>query len=194
MKYNHYGTWSAAQGVVSFGGSRRGNVHEKVCGALVQSFQNLGSRFLVGCAPGVDQCFRQALSGLIPTDRWTVYCAFPSRTHTFKQAGLPAICTGGNAPSAGAALHRRTVTMISESSFLVLFPDDPATGSWGKGSRLAFNTAVQQLKPVFAVTAIPPLDTKQLQVTTGSLFGVVAGYWVAPLGVPVKGEAVYEHH
>ena len=99
-----------------------------------------------------------------------------------------------DAPSAAAALHRRTVAMISESSFLVLFADDPATGSWGKGSRLAFNTAIQQHKSVFVVTAIPPLDTEQLRVTTGSLFGVVSGYWVAPLGIPVKGEAVYAHH
>ena len=132
MKYNKYGGWSVTQGVACFAGSRRGKVNKKVRTALIQSLQGLGFRFLVGCAPGVDQCFRQALSGLIPTDRWTVYCAFPSRTHTFKQAGLPAICTGGNAPSAGAALHRRTVAMISESSFLVLFPDDPADRLLGK--------------------------------------------------------------
>ena len=191
MKYNHSGTWSAAQGVVCFAGSRRGKVDENVCGALVQSFQNLGFRFLVGCAPGVDRCFRRALSNLMPTDRWAVHCAFPSRAQQFLNAGTHAICTEGNAPSAGAALHRRTVAMISESSFLVMFPDDPVTGSWGKGSRLAFNTAIQQHIPVFVVTAIPPLGTKQLRVTAGSLLGVVSGYWVAPLGVPVKEKAVY---
>jgi len=191
MKYNKFGAWSVTQGIVCVAGSRHGKIGEKVCSALVQTFQKLGFRFLVGCAPGVDQCFRQALSDLIPSERWTVHCAFPSRAQTFKKDGSPATCTVSDAPSPAAALHRRTVTMISESSFLVLFPDDPATGAWGRGSRLAFNTAVQQHKPVFVVTNIPPLNTKQLQVTADSLFGVVSGYWVAPLGVPVQEETVY---
>ena len=190
MKYNQYGGWSTAQGVVCFAGSRRGKVNEKACDALVQSFQRLGFRFLVGCAPGVDQCFRQALSGLIPSERWTVHCAFPSRVQAIKKAGSPAICMVSNAPSAAAALHRRTVTMISEGSFLVLFPDDPATGAWGRGSQLAFNTAVQQHKRAFIVTNFPPLSTKQLRVTAGTLFGVVSGYWVSPLDVPAREEAV----
>ena len=191
MKYNKYGGWSAAQGVVCFAGSRRGKVSENTCSALIQSFQKLGFSFLVGCAPGVDQCFRQARSGLIPAERWTVHCAFQSRVQAFKKAGSPAICTVVDAPSAAAALHRRTVTMISEGSILVLFSDDPATGAWGRGSRLAFNTAVQQHRRVFVVTNIPPLSTKQLKVTVGSLFGVVSGYWVAPVGIPAQEEAVY---
>ncbi|MAG13115.1 MAG: hypothetical protein CMN78_00785 [Spirochaetales bacterium] len=190
MKYNKYGGWSAAQGIVCFAGSRRGKVNENACCALVQSFQRLGFSFLVGCAHGVDQCFRQALSDLIPAELWTVHCAFQSRVQAFKKAGSPAICRVTDAPSPGAALHRRTVTMISESSFLVLFPDDPATGAWGRGSRLAFGTAVQRHKPVFVVAAIAPSSTKQLRVTAGSLFGVVSGSWVAPLGVPVQEEAV----
>lgn len=191
MKYNRHGGWSGAQGFVCFAGSRCGKVRKKVCNTLIQSYQKLGFRFLVGCAPGADQCFRQALSDLIPTERWTVHCAFPSRAQAFRQEGSPATCTVSNAPSAAAALHRRTVTMVSESSILVLLPDDPVTGTWGKGSRLAFNTAVQQHKPVFVVTAIPPLNTKQLKVTAGSLFGVISGYWIAPLGVPVREEAVH---
>ena len=191
MKYNKFGGWSAAQGVVCFAGSRRGKVNEKACCALVLSFQKLSFSFLVGCAPGVDRCFRQALSDLIPAERWTVHCAFQSRVHAFKKARSPTICTVSDAPSAAAALHRRTVTMISEGSLLVLFPDDPATGAWGRGSRLAFNTAVQRHKPVFVVTNIPPLSTKQLRVTAGSLFSVVSGYWVAPVGIPAQEEAVY---
>ena len=191
MKYNKYGAWWATRGTVCFAGSRHGKIGEEVCGALINSFHKLGFKFVVGCAPGVDQCFRKVLSELIPARRWTVHCAFPSRTQAFKNEGLPAIYSVSDAPSAAAALHRRTVTMVSEGSFLVLFPDDPARSTWGKGSRLAFNTAVQQHKPVFVVTDIPPLSTKQLRVTAGSLFGVVSGYWVAPLGVPVREETVH---
>ena len=90
--------------------------------------------------------------------------------------------------SAAAALHWLTVIMVSECSLLVLFPDDPATGSWGRGSRLAFNTAVQHHIPVFAVTAIPPLGTRQFQVEASSLFGVIDGHWVVPQGVEVRGD------
>ena len=191
MKYNKYGGWSVTQGVACFAGSRRGKVNKKVRTALIQSLQRLGFRFLVGCAPGVDQCFRQTLSDIVPSERWTVHCAFPSRAQSIRQEGAPATYTVCNAPTPAAALHRRTVTMVSECSLLVLLPDDPSTGAWGKGSRLAFNTAVQQHKPVFIVTAIPPLNTKQLKVIPGSLFSVVSGYWVAPLGVPVREEAVH---
>ena len=191
MKYNKYGGWSVTQGVACFAGSRRGKVNKKVRTALIQSLQRLGFRFLVGCAPGVDQCFRQVLSDLVPSECWCIHCAFQSRALAFKQEGSRAICTVVNAPSFAAALHRRTVSMVSESSFLVLFPDDPSTGAWGRGSRLSFNTAVQQHKPVFVVTQNPPQHTKQLQVAAGSLSSVVSGYWVTPLGVPVKEEVEY---
>jgi hypothetical protein len=76
--------------------------------------------------------------------------------------------------------------MVSECSLLVLFPDDPSTGTWGKGSQLAFNTAVQQHKPVFVVTGIRPVETAQIYVVPASLFGVVSGYWVVPLSVPAR--------
>ena len=88
------------------------------------------------------------------------------------------MCLVADAPSIVAALHRRTVAMVSACSLLVLVPDDPTTGSWGRGSQLAFNTAVQQRIPVFVVTAIPPLGSRNYAVQKGSLFGIVSGYQV----------------
>ena len=191
MQYKDPDTRSAVRCVVCFAGSRKGRIGKNECRNLVSSFFRLGFDFLVGCASGIDQCFRRTLSELMQPVRWRVHCAFPSKAQAFKNKGFQASCTVADAPSAAAALHRRTVTMVSACTLLVLFPDDPATGAWGRGSRLAFNTAVQQHKPVFVVTKSPPLHTKQLQVTAGSLSGVVSGYWVTPLGVPVKEEVVY---
>lgn len=178
----------AVRPTVCFAGSRQGSISHEQCTRMVTYFYKLRYRFLVGCAPGIDHCFRQALSEVVPTKCWTVHCAFPGKARSLKQDGLPAVCRVPDAPSAAAALHRRTVTMVSACSLLVLFPDDPATGTWGKGSQLAFNTAVQQHKPVFVVTTIPPVETAQVRVVAASLFGVVSGYWVVPLGVSVMEE------
>jgi len=171
---------------VCLAGSRRGSIDHEKCAHITRYFSKLGFHFLVGCAPGIDQCFRQAVSELVPAKHWTVHCAFPNRAHALKADGLPTVCKVSAASSAAAALHRRTVTMVSECTLLMLFPDDPTTGTWGKGSQLAFNTAVQQHKPVFVVSSIPPVETAQVRVVAASLFGVVSGYWVVPLGVPVR--------
>ena len=61
------------------------------------------------------------------------------------------------------------------------FPDDPTTGAWGRGSRLAFRTAVALHKRVFVVTTIPPLANRYTRVSQASLFGVVQGYLVEPV-------------
>ena len=71
--------------------------------------------------------------------------------------------------------------MVSDCTHLLLFPNDSATGAWGRGSRLAFNTAVRQHKRVFVVTATPPRATGSTRVSAASLFGGVAGYWVVPV-------------
>jgi len=180
----------AVQSTVCFAGSRRGRIPIEKCAQVVEYFSKLRFRFLVGCAPGIDHCFRQALSDVVPTKCWTVHCAFPGKARSLTRDGLPAVCRVPDAPSAAAALHRRTVTMVSACSLLVLFPDDPATGTWGKGSQLAFNTAVQQHKPVFVITNIPPVETAQIYVAAAALFGLFSGFWVVPLGVPVR-EEVY---
>ena len=84
--------------------------------------------------------------------------------------------------SPAAALHRRTVWIIRHASLLVLLPDNPLTGRWGRGSRLAFNTARHNLKPVFLVTSLPPKPTAFESIHRSNLFGVVDGYWVVPAG------------
>ena len=163
--------------IVGFAGSRHGSVSGAQ--SLVSVLASRGASFLVGCAPGVDQSFREAL---VPyASRTTVHCAFPSRVRNVEQAGLYAVCKTGNAPSTAAALHRRTVGMVADCTHLVIYPDDPTTGAWGRGSRLAFRTAVQFHKRVFVVTAIPPLANRYTRVSHTSLFGVVQGYLVEPV-------------
>ncbi len=112
-------TGTALGGVVCFAGSRHGSVPRAQ--AVVSALASHGVSFLVGCAPGVDRSFRQAL---VPfASRTTVHCAFRSRARQVAQSGLIAICTVGTVPSAAAALHWRTVGMVSDGTFLVLFPD-----------------------------------------------------------------------
>ena len=171
--------------VVGFAGSRYGTVAQNTCHQLLSSFSRRGFSFLVGCAPGIDESFRTALAGSESRSRSTVHCAFPSRKHAVDRAGLKAVCTVSGAPSAAAALHRRTVSMVSRCTHLVLFPDNPKTGAWGKGSRLAFKTAVKSNIPVFVHTATPPPATTQYHVTPASLFNVLSGYWVVPVGKEV---------
>ena len=185
MQHKHY-YFIQYSDTIGFAGSRHGSVNQQVCSDLISLFAGLGSHFLVGCAPGIDQCFRAAIATSSASSRSTIHCAFPSRLRAIEKEGLRGMCLVSNAVSAAAALHQRTVTIVSQCSFLVLFPDDPTTGSWGKGSRLAFNTAVQQHKPAFVVTAIPPIATHQFRVTAGSLFGIVSGYWILPFGAALR--------
>ena len=166
---------------VCFAGSRHGSVAEKTAGTLIAGFDSRGFCFLVGCADGVDCSFRHALARSKWSTRTTVHCAFRSCVASVAKTGLQAICRISGAPSAAAALHRRTVTMVLSCTHLVLFPDDPATGTWGKGSSLAFNTAVQQHKRVFVVTSIPPHGNHHACVYKTTLFKTVSGYWVVPI-------------
>lgn len=182
---------SVVRGTVCFAGSRRGRVGKDVSGLLVRSFSSLGFNFCVGCARGVDGCFRKVLTELVSAGRWTVHCATQAHAQALRQKNLRAVCTVIRAPSIASALHRRTVGMVLKSSLLVLFPDDPSADSWGKGSRLAFDTAVKLHKPVFVVTAISPMETERTRVVASSLFGVVSGYWVVPHDIPVREGAVH---
>ena len=167
--------------IVCFAGSRYGSVQEAA--ALISALASTRVSFLVGCAPGVDRSFRQAL--VAHAARSTVHCAFPARARQIAESGLQTVCTVCSAPSPAAALHRRTVSMVSDCTSLVLFPDNPRTGTWGRGSTLAFRTAVQQHKRVFVVTAIPPLAKRDTRVIPASLCGVVSGYLVVPANAEV---------
>ena len=172
--------------VVGFAGSRRGRVAGDDSVSMVSALVRQGFQIAVGCAEGIDRCVRDSVAGSSLAKKCTVHCAFPSRAREAEALGLKAVCQVAGIASPAAALHWRTVLMVRECSLLVLFPDDPTTGTWGKGSRLAFNTAVQCHIPVFVVTTIPPLGTRQFKVETGSLFGVLDGHWVVPLGVEVR--------
>ena len=70
---------------------------------------------------------------------------------------------------------------------VLLFPVDPTTGRWGRGSSLVFRTAVERGTPVFAVCARAP-HAPTAHIAPATLFGVVEGWWVAPAsGVCVPG-------
>ena len=91
--------------------------------------------------------------------------------------GIPVVPPG---LSPAAALHRRTVWMVRRSGLVVLFPADPVFGRWGKGSTLAFNTAVYNLKPVFVSAPSAPRRSPLYRIFPASLFGIVSGFWVIP--------------
>ena len=164
--------------LVGFAGSRNGIVSPHAADTLVFSLSRTGASFAVGCATGVDECFRRALAASAAAADTTVFCAFRSRIGAVERAGLRGICPVADAPSFAAALHRRTVSMVRRCSLLVAFPDDLKTGTWGKGSLLAFTTAVEHGIPVFVVTSVPPLATRKYTVKKEILFGIVAGYRV----------------
>jgi hypothetical protein len=73
-----------------------------------------------------------------------------------------------------------TVWLVRRASLLVLFPHDHIRGTWGKGSTLAFTTALFNLKPVFVVTDQPPDPVPSYLMAAGSLCDLVPGYWVLP--------------
>ena len=106
-------------------GSRHGAVALQTAGALVKQLNQSGFGLLVGCARSVDECFRNAAS------------------HN-EEAGLTASVVVPDGLSAAAALRRRTLWMVKRSVLLILFPDDPTAGHWGKGSRLAYTAALYQ--------------------------------------------------
>ena len=168
---------------VAFAGSRNGAVHRDTADALVEGFGRLGFGFLTGCASGIDGCFRSAFTvNPAVAERAIVACAFEDRARRFSVGGVFATTVVPSNLSPAAALHRRTVWLVRHSSLLVSFPDDPRTGRWGKGSRLAYNTARLNLKPVFLVTEQPPKPSVGESIHASNLFGVVDGYWVVPKG------------
>ena len=164
---------------VAFAGSRRGSIDPPTADRLVGSLSSLGFSFLVGCAPGIDSCFRGALTRNGPANS-IVACAFKDRQQRFESPQMCAFTVVPECLSPAAALHRRTVWLVRRASLLALFPVDPLTGRWGKGSTLAFTTALYNLKPIFVATDVPPDPIPSYLVAAGSLCGLVPGYWVLP--------------
>ena len=170
-------------GAVAFAGSRNGCVHNTIAATLAERFLGLDFGLLTGCAPGIDRCFRLAFHA-VPgaAERTIVACAFEDRADRFSVGEIFAsvVVPAGLTPA--AALHHRTIWVVRHSVVLILLPDDPVTGCWGRGSRLAFNTARYNRIPVFLVTEKPPKPSVGETVTESSLFGILDGYWVLPEG------------
>ena len=166
---------------VLLAGSRHGTVEPHSASALVEHLSEAGFGCLIGCAPGIDAAFRDAVSS-VESARETAFiaCAFDSRVHQNERLGLTASRVVPDGLSAAAALRRRTLWMVKRSVLLILFPDDPVTGRWGKGSRLAFTASLFQVKPVFVVTARRPSDSPHYHVIPDSFFGIMNGYWTVP--------------
>ena len=166
---------------VLLAGSRRGVVAPQTAAGLVAHLCQAGFGLLIGCAPGIDECFRSTVSRNEDARETSfIACAFAGRVGQSEAAGLTAGVVVPDGLSAAAALRRRTLWMVKRSVLLILFPDDPATGHWGKGSRLAFQAALCQLKPVFVVTAKRPAESPHHRIIADSFFGVMDGYWAVP--------------
>ena len=166
--------------VVAFAGSRRGVLTRSVSLSLVHAFHALDLSLLTGCAPGIDGCFRKAMAHKPFEEHSMVACAFESRTRKVGTEGLLGIKVVPDGLSPAAALHRRTVWMVRRCGLLVLFPADPVFGRWGRGSTLAFRTAVYNLKPVFVSALTAPRHSPLYEIYPASLFGIVSGFWVVP--------------
>ena len=166
---------------VAFAGSRNGTLCTDTVEALIEGFLHLGFGFLTGCAPGIDRCFRSALTANAEAaERTIIACAFPTRERRYSVGEVYATTVVPAGLTPGAALRRRTIWMIRRCSLLVLVPDDPAAGAWGRGSRLAFSTARYNLKPVFLVSQHPPKPSRYELQLQSNLFGVIDGVWIIP--------------
>lgn len=173
--------FSVPDGAVLFAGSRRGVVPAPTASLLVAGLSRLGFSFLVGCAAGVDERFRYTLSLSAETEEHTfVACAFEKRAVEIGRTGLFASVVVPAEVSPRAALRRRTLWLVKRADLLMLFPDDPETGRWGRGSALAFHAALDQLKPVFVVTSRPPAHSLSYHLLPDRFFGFLDGYWVVP--------------
>ncbi len=68
--------FSVQEAGVLFVGYRYAQIPQSTCKALINGLARQGFGFWVGCANGVDQCFRKALSESAYKDRTFVGCAF----------------------------------------------------------------------------------------------------------------------
>ena len=166
--------FSVPDGSVMFAGSRHMSLPDELCSGLIKAFGSLGLCFVTGCASGVDASFRKALALSEFKDSSLVACAFKERAERLKGIYPLYVVPDGLPPR--AALARRTLWMTSRCSLLVLFPSDPI----GKGSALAFKSAIYNGKPVFVVSETKPKESELYTLLPSSLFGIVRGFWAVP--------------
>ena len=70
--------------------------------------------------------------------------------------------------------------MVRRAGLLALFPSDSGLGHWGKGSTLAFRTAVYNLKSVVVSAPTVPRSSPLHRIYPADLLGIVPGFWVIP--------------
>jgi hypothetical protein len=184
-------TFNVHPRAVMLAGSRNLDLSREYCSRIVDKLHNKGFGFYVGCANGLDRSFRKILAAEPYRKRTFVACAFQNRTKYKYNFGLEASVVVPENISATVALARRTIWMARRCQLLVLFPDDPKTSNWGRGSRLAFNTATFNLKPVFLSSVHRPPYSDFYTIFVSSLFDVIPGYWVVPH--PYKLGGVCDH-
>jgi hypothetical protein len=172
--------FSVPRRAVVLAGSRHLQLPKTLCTGLVHAFSKHGFSFFVGDAGGVGRSFRTAIAGTPLQEKTLVACAFTRRVeYSFSKGLLATKVVPDNLPPK-AALHRRTVWMVKRCCMVLLFPEDPATDKWGKGSILAFKTALYHVKPVFVVSTDPPKQSVHYLVLPANLFGIIDGFWVVP--------------
>jgi hypothetical protein len=157
-----------------FAGSRSFEVNEEQAKDLIKVFGSLGFSFMTGCATGVDASFRKALADSEYSSHTIIACAFKKRVSEVK--GLQALFVVPDSLPPRAALAKRTLWMTGRCRLLILFPSDPI----GKGSALAFKSAIYNNKPVFIVSKTKPRDSSLYSVYPSNLFGIVDGWWCIP--------------
>jgi hypothetical protein len=180
LKDKRFFSFSVKENAVLFAGSRNALVSQDVAGGLVTSFARLGFGFFVGCAKGIDQCFRNALAGSDYAAKAFVACAYTRRIQRNLDMGLFATCVVPYGITPKTALVRRTLWLVKRASLVVLFPDNPVTQNWGKGSSIVFNAAILQRKPLFVVSKTQPQAKDIYRVLPACFQGLVYGYWVIP--------------
>ncbi len=166
--------FSVENGRVLFAGSRNMSISHQVCNDLISAFGHLDFSFLTGCASGVDESFRKALAESEYKNSSIVACAFKKRAESLKGVYPLYVVPDGLSPK--VALAKRTLWMTARCSLLIFFPSEPI----GRGSALAFKSAIYNNKPVFIVSKTKPKESSLYTVYSSSLFGVVEGFWCIP--------------
>ncbi|MBN2545216.1 MAG: hypothetical protein JXB50_05415 [Spirochaetes bacterium] len=167
-------SFSVDAGAVLFAGGRDRTVPFQVCSDLIKAFRGLGFAFMTGCASGVDESFRKALVLTGNKDVSLIACAFRERQKRINEIYSLFVVPDGLLPK--VALAKRTLWLTSKCSILILFPSDPM----GKGSALAFKSAIYNSKPVFVVSKTCPKESNLYTLLPSNLFGVVDGFWAVP--------------
>lgn len=159
-------------------GSHRQNLSRRTCRLLVSALGRLDRAFVTGCSSGADRSFRYALARSGYQENTFIACAFSDRLS--RCYGLFGTVVVPDGLSATARIRRRTLWMVKRCSLVILFADDPVSGTWGRDSRFIFRSALYHVKPLFIVTGHPPGKSSYYRIFPCSFFGVVDGYWIIP--------------